>query len=226
MGEDIGFHLAAKFFKQISISFEATEYLCDRYSMYLREEQKALFYHIFRQHFTKETLPHVYHGFIQAVRTLVGVKEESVDSFLYDMMPLFTPFQAKKELERLESSLANRFGLKRLGTIPDLKGPFIASCDLIALMRQHLLNHGTSVLSSIDWELGLAEEARRLQLVYPQPIFFADTNWSDWSFGFVQNYGTGQLELWRLSRTGLKGSPMREWDSVFREQGVWSVLVE
>jgi hypothetical protein len=61
-------------------------------------------------------------------------------------------------------------------------------------------------------------------LSYPQPLLFGDTNWSGWLFGFVRHLGTGELQLWRLNRTALKGAPMK-WKSIFENGGVWTILL-
>jgi hypothetical protein len=65
-------------------------------------------------------------------------------------------------------------------------------------------------------------------IFYPelQPLLFADTNWSNWFFGWVGNPSSQELELWRLNRTGTEGFPMQDWKEWLSESNTspWILL--
>ena len=60
----------------------------------------------------------------------------------------------------------------------------------------------------------------------PEAILFADSNWSHYYFGFIYNPGTENLELWRVDRSGLFGSPMSSWQKYFANSRPWGLLTE
>lgn len=60
----------------------------------------------------------------------------------------------------------------------------------------------------------------------PQAILFADSNWSYYYFGFIYNPGTEKLELWRVDRSGLFGSPMSSWQKYFANSRPWGLLTD
>jgi hypothetical protein len=101
----------------------------------------------------------------------------------------------------------------------------VTSSELIEMMKQAIMNNRRSFFSSIDWEFKIAEAARICNLVYPQPILFGDTNWSDYLFGFVRDFGTCEWQLWRLNRTALRGAPMK-WKSIFLDRGNWTIYTD
>jgi len=62
--------------------------------------------------------------------------------------------------------------------------------------------------------------------VYPfPPLIFADTNWAHYYFAFVLNPGTCVMELWRVSRLGLVGSPMDTWNQYMNgdKNSLWKI---
>ncbi len=60
----------------------------------------------------------------------------------------------------------------------------------------------------------------------PEAILFADSNWSHYYFGFIYNPGTEKLELWRVDRSGLFGSPMSSWKRYFANSRPWGLLTD
>ena len=70
-----------------------------------------------------------------------------------------------------------------------------------------------TIPTSHDLHRTVAKNASQYGFAPPQPLLFADTNWSNHYFGFIVNPGTHRLELWRLDFTGLKGQPMSAWNS-------------
>ena len=62
----------------------------------------------------------------------------------------------------------------------------------------------------------------------PPPIlFFADTNWAYYDFGFAYNPGSDRLELWRVHKNRKDGFPMTEWKKYLdgREKKEWSLFM-
>jgi hypothetical protein len=69
---------------------------------------------------------------------------------------------------------------------------------------------------------------RKLQLAPPEPLLFADTNWSKFFFAFLVNPANGEFELWRIDKIGLIGQPMNEWKHYLdgSSQDPWRVYID
>jgi hypothetical protein len=70
--------------------------------------------------------------------------------------------------------------------------------------------------TQLDYHYLVCKAARDLNLAAPEPLIFADTNWTRDLFAFVLNPGTGQLQLWRTDYIGLHARPMQCWEKYFR----------
>ncbi|MDN3507626.1 MAG: hypothetical protein P0S94_01750 [Simkaniaceae bacterium] len=58
-------------------------------------------------------------------------------------------------------------------------------------------------------------------------LFFADTNWAYYDFGFAYNPGTDRLELWRVHKNRKEGAPMSQWKQYLdgSDKKEWSILM-
>jgi hypothetical protein len=147
------------------------------------------------------------------------ISEEDIDAVLYSMLPLFPAHEFLKHAERvfremdhfssqeLENLLetytelnSSTYGLDLLGA-KDLAEKCLA---LIMLTKQE-----TS--SEYPYYTMVYEAMRRLSLVMPAPLLFADSNWVKHYFGLVVGPGSGKLELWRFNLQGTEGVPMADW---------------
>lgn len=95
--------------------------------------------------------------------------------------------------------------------LQSMEGSFMGPLEIYQTTKEILFNLLMRPFSSVDWDWEIAETMRLIGISSPHPIIFADTNWSDWFFGFIVNPVTNQLELWRLNRTALQGYPMNDW---------------
>ena len=61
----------------------------------------------------------------------------------------------------------------------------------------------------------------------PPILYFADSNWAYYDFGFAYNPGTDALELWRIHHNRKEGVPMTIWKHYLdgREKKEWGVLM-
>jgi hypothetical protein len=206
-----------KFWQEMKISPDQADFLGDRFAARLPELQRPLFHYGFRQRQSSALLMDLRMGLLLGAQAVKEIKDEAVDSFLYESLPVFSAEEARPILERFVQSIGKK-------ALIDEMEPFLTSSELIVKMKKLLLISGIHPFSPVDWEMKIAQFARAESLSFPQPLLFGDTNWSDWFFGFVPHLQTGELQLWRLNRTLLRGIPMGEWDHVFREGGAWTIL--
>ena len=80
---------------------------------------------------------------------------------------------------------------------------------------------------SEDLEEDLVKKVREMGLAYPAPILFADTNWAGWYFAWIVG-PSGEVELWRVNRTGSSGFPMNGWKNWMsvENEAPWIVLTD
>ena len=80
-------------------------------------------------------------------------------------------------------------------------------------------------LFPFDLHQVISKKAEELQLDPPAPLFFADSNWSQFYFGFIVSPGTNLLELWRLEPSSGIGFPMTSWGKWLNEKNtdLWNV---
>jgi hypothetical protein len=125
------------------------------------------------------------------------------DAFLYEALPLTPGHQWK---DRLRYLLEGIVGLQVLDQFPDQLSEPMTARALQDFAKGCYLLSSRSSLSHFDVHQYIARRAQP----FP-PLLFADTNWAYYYFGFLVNPGTGQLELWRMDRTGSQGMPMSSW---------------
>lgn len=212
-----------------SLNEEKQECLAHLFSERLNVEQRALFLHRFRQQITAETKFNFRSNLLDSLQNIEEVSSSAVDSFLYENTSVLENLEIKEALHSLLNPLCELHSFsshKMTHLIEQLDRPFMSSFELIQTAKWLLLQLVESPLSNIDWDQELASQARALHLCYPHPLFFADTNWSGWFFGFIVSPLTDRLELWRLSRTGLQGVPMSDWNIWFsaENQIPWAIL--
>jgi hypothetical protein len=150
---------------------------------------------------------------------------DSFDSFLYQVLPLIPGQSWKALIRRIFLDLFDEKMEKLLDQMPDIPCPIMSALALREAAKGcYLLSHGTSQLS-FDLHDYVCRHAQYLGAASPKPCLFADTNWSNYHFGFLVNPGTSRLELWRLDRTGTEGMPMSSWKRWLNgsERKPWSV---
>lgn len=179
------------------------EHLAHRISERLPEEERALFIHLFRQKDPSQSKEFFRKDLIEALGPRIRNAAALVDSVLYEQTPLLTSDQANKAVEEILRLLGRNGGEK-------LEGAFWGSYDVIQQVKAILLQQMGTAFHSVDWDQKIVEAMERIG-IRPRPLLFADTNWSNWLFGFVVNPATEQLELWRLNRTATQGFPMTDW---------------
>lgn len=181
------------------------EHIAHKASDRLPQEERALFLHLFRQMPSAETNRRFREQLIEALGSRIRQPAALIDSVLYEQTPLLSQDEAKETIAAIFTHLNVR--PKKV----ELEGSFFGSFDLHTITRALLLEALGAPFSSIDWDMQIAHTMRHLRLSHRHPILFADTNWSNWFFGFVANPVTGDLELWRLNRTATQGFPMIDW---------------
>lgn len=171
-----------------------------------------------------ENIPIRYHKTISLIENEMTIKEfrnhilealggnsiyfaTELDSFLYQMLPLSYDPKMNQDLEELLEDWK----------IEDISPPhlskFIGAKDLRDQAVETLLQSKGTLWDSEDAYLKIVKKARHLGLAPPEPIVFADSNWSEREcyFSFLVNPGTSELELWLVDRTGNLGRPMHIW---------------
>lgn len=162
-----------------------------------------------------DTLEHD-RGLRQGARPVLSA--ETIDSYLYAQLPLFSSADLKErvakilsQLPKINASMIDQM-LELLDGLPMTRGEllYFGASQLQDICKALLcLIQGTT--SSYDYPFLISQAAQKLGFAVPAPILFADTNWVKDMFGFVVNPGTGKLELWRVDYTGSIGHPIPSW---------------
>ena len=208
---------------------EKQEYLAHLFSERLSSFQKPLFLHLFRQTHSASTLQGFRSNLLECLQSMKEIPSSFLDAFLYEQTPLLENREIKEALYAILNPLCKKHELsfsKAAQMIEMEQAPFLGGFDLVQIAKSIILQISSTPFSNIDWDLEIGSIARSSHVFYPHPILFADTNWSGWFFGFVFNAFTKRLELWRLTRSGLQGFPMTEWNLWFSPSNKipWVVL--
>lgn len=200
-------------------SGEMQEHIAHKLSKKLPQEEGPLFIHLLRQKTSAESNTLFRSNLIEALGPRIKNKESLVDSVLYENSYLSNSNQTEKRLQQILTALGENPPTRKL------EGVLFGSYDLFELTKFSLLQSGKQALSDTDWDLKITEAMRKFGYL-PDALLFADTNWSGWYFGFVQNPTTLQLELWRLNRTATQGFPMNDWKEWLspENRSAWCVL--
>lgn len=189
------------------------EHIAHKLSNKLPEEEKALFLHLFRQKHTAATNLQFRANILDSLNPRIKQKEMIVDATLYENAFLFDAKEAQSILAHLVKKEIK------------LEGTYFGPFDLYQLAKVHTLEALRRAFVKENLDEKIAEEMRR-QGFLPDALLFADTNWSDWFFGFIQHPATGALELWRMNRTATQGFPMNDWKEALspKNNAAWIVL--
>jgi hypothetical protein len=145
-------------------------------------------------------------------RELVGKAAAGVgelfDAILYRSLPFVPASSFAERVEEIVTAMTDR----RPEKVSTPRTDLVSSRALYSACLEALVAlEGPS--SAVDLAGQLIRFMRRLGLVFPSPVLFADTNWTQENFGFLVSPGTGQLELWRSDPIGLDAAPMARWKS-------------
>lgn len=194
---------------QWTLTESMQEYLVHQLSERLPPPEKPLFLHLFRKNPTAATNQLFRLQLIDTLHSLPTKRNAQgiVDAFFYESFPLLTPNEAQKNI-----------------SLPiEIHSDFIGAAEFFSLAKQKFLKEP---FSARDIDAQLIQTMRQHHFAYPAPYLFADTNWAGWSFGWIHNPITSELELWRFNRIATKGFPMHEWKPYFSAQNSlpWIVL--
>jgi len=133
---------------------------------------------------------------------------DRIDGFLRTAFPLVNPPELEKLLQDFPKKIQKQFA--------DHHRPLYTSSSAY------------DELFELVGNFDLLDEAfAKHRLLPPQPVLFADTNWSRFYFGFAYNPGIGSLDLWRLDARLRESYPLSIWrpllDGCFPKP--WGVLI-
>jgi len=150
--------------------------------------------------------------------------EGSLDAFLYDMIPLTPAAYWKDAVINLLSDFELPHLESLLDEYPSTYSEFFGAKQIKELAKTFYILLEEECAFSFDLHEVVAKKAETLGLAPPAPFLFADTNWSQFYFGFVVNPGTMELELWRVEPSG-GAAPMISWKKYFDERNLssWSI---
>lgn len=213
-----------QFFKSWKMNKEKQEWLITCLSLQLSQVERPLFLHQLQQYPVAKTPLEMRQFFLQMLKAFRS-EETAVlmtDSFLYEHARLFS----KEEVRQLFSFLQKKLPFLQSDSIIYRDFAFLGIGELHSLIKETALAKMQTSAASVDWDMKILHCMQQAGLVFPHLILFADTNWSDWFFGFVSNGFTNAVELWRLNRTGMKGFPMHGWKKWFSSQNKipWKIL--
>ncbi|HEY2810135.1 MAG TPA: hypothetical protein VGJ00_01930 [Rhabdochlamydiaceae bacterium] len=136
---------------------------------------------------------------------------DGLDAFLFQVLPIVPGSDWKQIVRRLLSDLyddACRDFISRLNEVPSA---YMTAKKIKELAKACYVYSRGSLFSSFDIHQYIADHARFIGLAPPSSLVFADTNWSNFYFGFVVNPGTERFDMWSLDRTASQGTPLSDW---------------
>ncbi len=153
--------------------------------------------------------------------------EDKLDSFLYEMIPLVSGSNWKHLVKDLLLDLDLPNLDKTLDSYPDYLSEIMSAKEIREIAKAIYLVSKGSLISSFDLHEVMSKKAEEMRLAPPSPLLFADTNWSQFFFGFVVNPGTLQLELWRMQPSCGPAFPMSSWNKWFTKENTapWNICV-
>ncbi len=166
-----------------------------------------------------EIVTHSAHATSKQKKTIAS----GLDAFLYQMLPLVPG----KDWKFLIRQMFKEENLEQiLSQFPDEPRVVMSAREIKEIAKGCYLLAKKAVSLSFDLHQFVADRARHLGLGQPTPLFFADTNWTNYFFGFVVNPGTMRFELWRLDKTLTQGLPMSEWKHYLdgSERKAWTIF--
>ncbi|SCA62886.1 Uncharacterized protein SCG7109_AE_00390 [Chlamydiales bacterium SCGC AG-110-M15] len=161
---------------------------------------------------------------------------EDIDSLLYRFLPLHLGHSAaehiievikslpkiseksKREMLELFEELSGRFSRYLVMDAKSLRRVILSLILIVECKPKNASNFHREVL----------EVCRERGLAMPEPIVFADTNWTKESFAFVVNPGTEELEMWKVETLNFEGTPMLNWKHWLdgsRKKPTWGVYM-
>lgn len=190
---------------------EKQEHVVHKIMDLLPMDEQALFLHVFRQKNVSLDKKEFRNALIDSLSMRIKNKEVLIDGALYEQCPLF-------EANEAQDILAKILGAQP----PHLDRSFYGPYELYQIAQKVM---ATAFFSPVDLDTKICEKLRDMGIC-STPVLFADTNWSEWFFGFTLNPSTEELELWRLNRTGMRGFPMHDWKEWFSSQNIapWTIL--
>jgi hypothetical protein len=174
-----------------------------------------------RIHITSEcSIP----SFRQQILEGTRFPEDILDAFLYQSLPLTEVFFVKMQIRSILSGLCDFSDV--IDSFPEISETYITAKELNELAKSVYLLSQKSLSLSFDLHEAIAKKTVQLDLAPPAPFLFADTNWSQFLFGFIINPGTYALELWRLMPSGF-GFPMTSWKPYLNKTQAysWSLFI-
>jgi hypothetical protein len=136
---------------------------------------------------------------------------DSIDSFLFEMLPLTPAAEWKMSVRKLLEGLDEESILHVLEQFSDHAPNTLGAKQIKERAKAVYMLAKKRASFSFDLHEYIAKKASQHGLSPPPSLLFADTNWVNNYFAFVVNPGTSQLELWRVDYTGSEGSPMSTW---------------
>jgi hypothetical protein len=177
------------------------------------------------QEFRKLVLKQLFTTFPTLDNEKRGILEDQLDAFLYEHLPLIPKEDFRQVMQEMLSDCDQEALKKVLDQFTNSPSLWIDARMLRESAKACFLLATKKVQTPFDIHVYIARRASAIGVAPPPAILFADTNWSNFYFGFVVNPGTGQLDLWRLNWTGTKGVPMSAWrkDLDGTSRKAWSI---
>lgn len=151
---------------------------------------------------------------------------DGLDAFLYQSLPLVSGSEWKVVVRRILSDRMNEKVENVLRLFSDVPCPLMTAWEIRETAKGCYLLAENRLTLSFDLHHYVANHSRFVGNAQPTALLFADTNWTNYFFGFVVNPGNGRFELWRLERTMSQGLPMSEWKQWLNgtERKTWSIF--
>ena len=147
------------------------------------------------------------------------ITSDEIDGYLYSSLPLCPSYLLKERVQELLSALPiwkkewdekleNVFEEQQTKRFSD---SFIPALQLIEIaLGALILTTGKSKMQE-NVPLQLVKMARERGWLLPEPLLFADSNWSKDYFAMLVSPGDGKFSLWSVDPLGVIGTPMLWW---------------
>ncbi len=153
-----------------------------------------------------------------------GAAGALVDAILYKELPFSMPDKIVDILDLLpidEIKPKCHELLSRQNYPPEL----LSASDLQKQVCALLVKAHEEVFFKDNMHELISRAARKLKLAYPEPVIFADTNWTNNNFAFVCNPVSFETQVWRMNLSNSFGSPMIEWQNWLNgsQESIWKI---
>ena len=153
---------------------------------------------------------------------------DALDSFLYQSLPLIPGYKWKEVVSMLLEDKLEGDLPAFLDQLERETPEYLTAREMKEISKAVYILLKKNVCLDFDLHKYISDTAAKKMLSSPNPLIFADSNWSQNLFGFVVSPTTEEIKFWRVSETGQEGVFMRPWANYLSPSNnkPWGVYVK